>query len=114
MIEVNSLVNLLKKNKTDFFTGVPDSVLKELSFYLQNKSKNFIPLVSVPSTYSKVYEKDLIKYGFRLVIYANQLLRAAYPAMQFTAKKILENSRAFEIEKKIIPIKEIINLIKND
>tara|TARA_B100000795_G_scaffold213344_1_gene167015 strand:- start:22 stop:1320 length:1299 start_codon:yes stop_codon:yes gene_type:complete len=78
------------------------------------KSKNFIPLVSVPSTYSKVYEKDLIKNGFRLVIYANQLLRAAYPAMQFTAKKILENSRAFEIEKKIIPINEIINLIKND
>ena len=78
------------------------------------KSKNFIPLVSVPSTYSKVYEKDLIRNGFKLVIYANQLLRAAYPAMQFTAKKILENGRAFEIEKKIIPIKEIINLIKND
>ena len=78
------------------------------------KSKNFIPLVSVPSTYSKVYEKDLIKNGFKLVIYANQLLRAAYPAMQFAAKKILENSRAFEIENKIIPIKEIINLIKND
>jgi len=78
------------------------------------KSKNFVPLVSVPSTYSKVYEKDLIKNGFKLVIYANQLLRAAYPAMQFTAKKILENSRAFEVEKNIIPIKEIINLIKND
>ncbi|MDA7703799.1 phosphoenolpyruvate mutase [Candidatus Pelagibacter sp.] len=78
------------------------------------KSKNFIPLVSVPSTYSKVYEKDLIRNGFKLVIYANQLLRAAYPAMQFTARKILENNRAFEIEKKIIPIKEIINLIKND
>ena len=78
------------------------------------KSKNFIPLVSVPSTYSKVYEKDLIKNGFKLVIYANQLLRAAYPAMQFTAKKILESGRAFEVEKKIIPIKEIINLIKND
>ena len=78
------------------------------------KSKNFIPLVSVPSTYSKVYEKDLIENGFKLVIYANQLLRAAYPAMQFAAKKILENSRSFEIEKKIIPINEIINLIKND
>ena len=78
------------------------------------KSKNFLPLVSVPSTYSKVYEKDLIRNGFKLVIYANQLLRAAYPAMQFVAKKILENSRAFEVEKKIIPIKEIINLIKND
>ena len=78
------------------------------------KSKNFIPLVSVPSTYSKVYEKDLIKNGFKLVIYANQLLRAAYPAMLYTARKILEKSRAFEAEKKIIPIKEIINLIKND
>ncbi len=52
------------------------------------KSKNFIPLVSVPSTYSKVYEKDLIKNGFKLVIYANQLLRSAYPAMQNTAKTI--------------------------
>ena len=78
------------------------------------KSKYFVPLVSVPSTYSKVYEKDLIKNGFKLVIYANQLLRAAYPAMQNTAKSILEKSRAFEIDKKIIPIKEIINLIKND
>ncbi len=78
------------------------------------KSKHFIPLVSVPSTYSKVYEKDLIKNGFKLVIYANQLLRSAYPAMQNTAKSILENGRAFEADKKIIPIKEIINLIKND
>jgi phosphoenolpyruvate mutase len=78
------------------------------------KSKNFIPLVSVPSTYSKVYEKDLIKNGFKLVIYANQLLRAAYPAMQDTARKILEKGRAFEADKNIIPIKEIINLIKND
>ena len=78
------------------------------------KSKNFIPLVSVPSTYSKVYEKDLIKNGFKLVIYANQLLRAAYPAMQNTAKTILKNKRAFEADKNIIPIKEIINLIKND
>ena len=78
------------------------------------KSKNFIPLVSVPSTYSKVYEKDLIKNGFKLVIYANQLLRAAYPAMQNTAQIILKNSRSFEADKKIIPIKEIISLIKND
>ena len=78
------------------------------------KNQNFKPLVSVPSTYSKVYEKDLIKNGFKLVIYANQLLRAAYPAMKKTAKTILKNSRAFEADKKIIPIKEIINLIKND
>ncbi len=78
------------------------------------KSKNFIPLVCVPSTYSKVKEDDLIKHGFKLVIYANQLLRAAYPAMQETARTILKNQRAFEADKKIIPINEIINLIKND
>ena len=71
-------------------------------------------MVSVPSTYSKVYEKDLIKNCFKLVIYANQLLRAAYPAMQNAAKMILKHRRAFEADKKIIPIKEIINLIKND
>ena len=78
------------------------------------KSKNFIPLVSVPSTYSKTYEKDLFKNGFKLVIYANQLLRAAYPAMLNTAKDILINSRSFEAEKKnnIIPISEIISLVK--
>jgi len=78
------------------------------------RSKYFIPLVSVPSTYSKVYEKDLIKNGFKIVIYANQLLRAAYPAMKNAAKLILQKGRAFETDKKIIPIKEIINLIKND
>ena len=98
------LIHSKEKTPTEIF-----SFAKEF-----RKSKNFIPLVSVPSTYSKVYEKDLIKNGFKLVIYANQLLRAAYPAMQNTAKTILKNKRAFEADKKIIPIKEIINLIKND
>ena len=39
MIKVNSLINLLKKNNSNFFTGVPDSVLKELSTTLENKNK---------------------------------------------------------------------------
>ena len=39
MIKVKSLIDILKKNNTDFFTGVPDSVLKELSINLQNKTK---------------------------------------------------------------------------
>ena len=98
------LIHSKEKTPTEIF-----SFAKEFK-----KSKNFLPLVSVPSTYSKVYEKDLIKNGFKLVIYANQLLRAAYPAMQNAAKMILKKSRAFEIDKKIIPIKDIINLIKND
>lgn len=93
-----------------------DKSPKEIFSFAKNFKKNkfFIPMVAVPSTYSKVYEKQLIKNGFKMVIYANQLLRAAYPAMEMVAKKILEKERSFEIEKKIIPISKIINLIGND
>ena len=75
-------------------------------------SKFFKPLVAVPSTYSKIYEKDLIKNGFKLVIYANQLMRSAYPAMKKTAETILSNRRSYEVEKNIASINEVINLIK--
>ena len=75
------------------------------------KSKYYKPLVSVPSTYSKVYEKDLIKHGFKLVIYANQLLRAAYPNMNKVAKEILKNGRSLESEKNCLSINEILELI---
>ena len=75
------------------------------------KSRYYKPLVAVPSTYSKTYEHDLIRNGFKIVIYANQLLRASYPAMIEAARKILKNQRSFEAEKKISSIKEVLNLI---
>ncbi len=70
------------------------------------------PLVSVPSTYSKTTEKKLTQNGFKIVIYANHMLRAAYPAMQNAAKSILKNQRSFELENKISSVNEVINLIK--
>jgi len=70
------------------------------------------PLVSVPSTYSKTTESQLIRNGFKIVIYANHMLRAAYPAMQNVARTILKNQRSFEIENKISSVSEVINLIK--
>jgi len=76
------------------------------------KSKWAKPLVSVPSTYSKTTEKQLASNGFQIVIYANHMLRAAYPAMQNAATKILKNQRSFELEKKISSVSEVINLIK--
>ena len=76
------------------------------------KSKYFKPMVAVPSSYSKTYEKDLIKNGFKIIIYANHMMRASYPAMLDVAKSILINKRSFNAEKKISSIKEIINLIK--
>ena len=65
------------------------------------KNKFFKPLVAVPSTYSSVKEDDLIKHNFKIVIYANQLLRSAYPAMKHAALSILKNERSFELEDKI-------------
>ena len=76
------------------------------------KSKYYKPLVCVPSTYSIVKEKQLIKEGFRIIIYANQLLRSAYKAMTKTALDILKNKRAYEVDKEITKIKEILTLIK--
>ena len=76
------------------------------------KSKYFKPMVAVPSSYSKTYEKDLIKHGFKIIIYANHMMRSSYPPMITVAKSILKNKRSFDVEKKISSIKEIINLIK--
>jgi phosphoenolpyruvate phosphomutase len=76
------------------------------------KTSYYKPLVSVPSTYSKTKESDLIKNGFKIVIYANHMLRAAYPSMQNAAKTILKNQRSFELESKISSVGEVINLIK--
>ena len=74
--------------------------------------KKKVPLVAVPSTYSHIKEKELRKRGISIVIYANQLLRSAYPMMEKTAKSILKNRRAKEADKKCLPIKEIISLIE--
>ncbi len=78
------------------------------------KSKFFKPLVAVPSTYSRTTEKELIKNGFKIVIYANHMLRASYPAMLEAAKKILVDQRTFGLEKSkgFTSINQIINLIK--
>ena len=65
----------------------------------------------MPSTYSKTYEKDLIKNGFKIVIYANHFLRAIHPAMISVAKSILAKQRSYEAEKKISSINKIISLI---
>ena len=78
------------------------------------KSRFFKPLVAVPSTYSKVKEKELIENGFKVVIYANHLLRAAYPAMEKVALSILKNARSSEAEKEIISIKKILNMIPSN
>lgn len=76
-----------------------------------SKSKFYIPMVCVPSTYSHVHESELIKHGFKIVIYANHMMRSSYPNMSKIAKKILSDKRTSKIEKKITSIKDILTLI---
>jgi phosphoenolpyruvate phosphomutase len=76
-----------------------------------NKFRGNIPLVVVPTTYCQVYEKELRDRGVNIVIYANHLLRSAYPAMVKAAQSILQNERAYECNNMCMPIREIINLI---
>ncbi|OGT06727.1 MAG: phosphoenolpyruvate mutase [Gammaproteobacteria bacterium GWF2_41_13] len=70
-----------------------------------------VPLVVVPSTFDNIYEEELAEVGVNVVIYANQLLRSAYPAMLDTAKRILTHKRAFECRENLMSIKEILTLI---
>lgn len=79
---------------------------------LYNQLPNRKPLVVVPSSYAYVTEEELIENNINVVIYANQMLRAAYPAMVNVAKSILEHHRAKEAsEDYCMSIREIINLI---
>lgn len=77
-------------------------------FRAENKET---PLVVVPSSFNEVTEEELIRHGVNIVIYANQLTRSAFPAMEQTAKDILKYHRAKEVDDRLMPIKEIITLI---
>lgn len=79
---------------------------------IYNKLPNKKPLVVVPSSYADVKEEELVENGISIVIYANHLLRAAYPAMVNAAKSILENHRCKEAsDEYCMKIKEILTLI---
>ena len=70
------------------------------------------PLVVVPTTYAQVTEDELAAAGINIVIYANHLLRAAYPAMRACAERILECGRAKEASDELcMPIQDIVSLI---
>ena len=69
------------------------------------------PIVVVPTSYNQVTEEELASHGVNIVIYANQLMRAAFPVMKQTAEDILKAHRALEVDSRLMPFKEIIRLI---
>lgn len=87
----------------------PKEIFKFCKIY--NEFKNRKPLIVVPTTFNSVKEKELIKHGVNMVIYANHLFRSIYPNMLTTAKTILKFNRSKEAEKNLMTINEILNLI---
>lgn len=86
----------------------PDEVFEFCRLY--NQLENRKPLVAVPSSYNSVTEDELQAQGVNIVIYANHLLRSAYPAMVNTAKNILCHQCSVNAQG-LMPIKDILELI---
>lgn len=87
----------------------PDEIFEFCDRYAQLPNRK--TLVAVPSSYNAVTEDELSARGVNVVIYANHLLRSAYPAMVNTAKSILTHQRSAECDAQLLPIKDILELI---
>ena len=87
----------------------PDEILEFCSKFREKDRTT--PIVVVPTSYNSITEEELTAAGINIVIYANQLTRSAFPAMQSTAEEILKNHRALEVDSRLMPFKDIIRLI---
>lgn len=87
----------------------PDEILEFCRLFREKDRET--PIVVVPTSFNSITEEELAAAGINIVIYANQLTRSAFPAMQNTAVEILKNHRALEVDSKLMPFKEIIRLI---
>lgn len=87
----------------------PDEILEFCHKFREADVKT--PIVVIPTSFNSITEEELAAAGVNIVIYANQLTRSAFPAMQSTAVDILKNHRALEVDSKLMPFKDIIRLI---
>lgn len=87
----------------------PAEILEFCDIFRASDKKT--PLVVVPSSFNVITEDELAEHGVNIVIYANQLTRSAFPAMQQTAEDILKYHRAKEVDDRLMPINQIIRLI---
>ncbi len=90
----------------------PDEIFEFMEKFRERDSKT--PIVLVPTSFNTVYEEEFKKRGANIIIYANQLTRTGFPAMQNAAKMILENHRAKECDDICMSFEDIINLIPEE
>ena len=89
----------------------PDEVYAFCEAFRRDDPKT--PIIVVPTTYNGATEAELAAHGVNIVIHANHLIRSAFPAMQATARSILENGRSREADQLCMSIKEILTLLPN-
>ena len=77
-----------------------------------NKLKERRPLMLVPTSYNQLTEEELSGWGANLVVYANHLLRSAYPAMEQAAQSILGNKRAYESDKSSATVEDFLKMVE--
>lgn len=90
----------------------PDEIFEFVGRF--RKADPISPIVVVPTSFNMVTEEEFKSRGVNIVIYANQLTRTGFPAMQNAAKSILAHHRAKECDEMCMSIKEIINLIPEE
>jgi len=87
----------------------PTEILEFCDLFRKEDTKT--PIVVVPSSFNSITENELSAHGVNIVIYANQLMRSAFPAMEQTARDILKYHRAQEVDERLMPIKQVLTLI---
>lgn len=124
LIAGKGLADALERARTYLKAGVDGIMIHSKSkspdeiFQFAAEYKNILreldldkPLVCVPTTYNSCSEEELAGKGFRIIIYANHLLRSAYKSMVETAKSILLNQRSFEVDPICAPVREIFKTV---
>ena len=87
----------------------PDEIKEFMKKF--RKDDKVTPVVVVPTSFNKVSMDEFEKMGVNIVISANHMLRAAYPAMLRVAESILKNGRTFEAEKDCMSISDILHFV---
>lgn len=78
-----------------------------------NNARNRVPVLLVPTSYDTYSEDELSAWGADIVVYANQLIRSAYPAMQHAAVSILKNKRSIELRKSMAAVSDMLQLVED-
>jgi phosphoenolpyruvate phosphomutase len=90
-----------------------DKSLAEIEGFLRQwRGTGSVPLVAVPTLFPSFTVEQLASMGFRMVIFANQAMRAAISATEETLVTLAEHRRADVVDDDIAPLDHVFGLVK--